>query len=116
MSDELKRCPAVFFRTRAGGEPVREWLQGLKKEDRKRIGEDIKTAEYGWLIGMPLCRPMGGGLWEVRVSLDENRIARILFCIVDEHLVLLHGFIKKTPKTPVHELKLAQQRMKEVKQ
>ena len=115
MSDHLKKCPAVFFRTDAGGEPVREWLQGPKKDDRTRIGTDVKTAEYGWPIGMPLCRPMGAGLWEVRTNLDENRIARVLFCVLDEQLVLLHGFIKKTAKTPDDDLKLARKRMKEVK-
>lgn len=103
-----KRVPAIFFRTGGGREPVREWLRGLPPEDRKRIGEDIKTVEFGWPIGMPVCKPMGGGIFEVRSSLAQNRIARVLFYIDKEgRMVLLHGFIKKTQKTPDDELDLA---------
>lgn len=103
-----KRIPAVFFRTEAGGEPVREWLKSLSRTDRKQIGTDIMTVEFGWPIGMPVCRPLGHGLYEVRTSLSSNRIARVLF-YVDKRgrMVLLHGFIKKTQKTPVDELNLA---------
>jgi phage-related protein len=77
-----KRIPAIFFRTEAGGEPVREWLKSLPSpEDRKRIGYDIGTVEFGWPIGMPVCRPMGDGIYEVRTDLARNRIARVLFYI-----------------------------------
>ncbi len=76
-----KRIPAIFFRTQAGGEPVRDWLKALSPDDRKRIGEDIKTVEFGWPIGMPVCRPFGGGIYEVRTLLSQNRIARVLFYI-----------------------------------
>ena len=104
-----KRVPAIFFRTGAGGEPVREWLKSLPlDEDRKRIGEDIKTIEFGWPMGMPDCRPMGDGVFEVRTSLAGNRIARVLFYIDKKgRLVLLHGFIKKTAKTPGEDFELA---------
>ncbi len=103
-----KRIPAIFFRTEAGGEPVREWLKGLSPENRKRIGEDIKTVEFGWPIGMPVCRPLGDGIYEVRTSLAQNRIARVLFSIDKKgRMVLLHGFIKKTQKTPDEDLDLA---------
>lgn len=103
-----KRVPAIFFRTEADGEPVRDWLKGLSPEDRKRIGEDIKTVEFGWPIGMPVCRPMGGGIYEVRSNLAQNRIARVLFYIDEKgRMVLLHGFIKKTRKTPDLDLELA---------
>jgi phage-related protein len=103
-----KRVPAIFFRTEAGGEPVRDWLKELSPEDRKRIGEDIKTVEFGWPIGMPVCRPLGDGVNEVRASLAQNRIARVLFYIDKKgRMVLLHGFIKKTRKTPDEDLKLA---------
>ncbi|HLJ22934.1 MAG TPA: type II toxin-antitoxin system RelE/ParE family toxin [Candidatus Acidoferrales bacterium] len=104
-----KHVPAIFFRTEAGGEPVRDWLKGLSSsEDRKRIGEDIKTVEFGWPIGMPVCRSLGDGIYEVRTSLAQNRIARVLFYIDKKRrMVLLHGFIKKTPKTPDEELDLA---------
>jgi phage-related protein len=103
-----KRVPAIFFRTEASGEPVRDWLKELSPEDRKRIGEDIKTVEFGWPIGMPVCRPLGDGIYEVRTSLAQNRIARVLFYIDKKgRMVLLHGFIKKTQKTRDEELELA---------
>jgi len=105
---QRKRVPAIFFRTDAGGEPVRDWLKSmLSSEDRKRIGEDIKTVEFGWPIGMPVCRPLGEGIYEVRTGLGQNRIARVLFYIDKKsRMVLLHGFIKKTRKTPTGDLEL----------
>ncbi len=103
-----KRVPAIFYCTEAGGEPVREWLRGLSPEDRKRIGEDVKTVEFGWPIGMPVCKPLGDGIYEVRTSLAQNRIARVLFYIDKKgRMILLHGFIKKTQKTPDEDLELA---------
>jgi phage-related protein len=105
---EGKRIPAIFVRTEAGGEPVRDWLKTLSPDDRKRIGADIKTVEFGWPIGMPVCRPLGSGIYEVRTTLLRNRIARVLFYIdKKERMVLLHGFIKKTRKTPDEDLELA---------
>jgi len=103
-----KRIPAIFFRTEAGGEPVRDWLKGLSREDRKLIGTDIMTVEFGWPIGMPVCRSLGRGLNEVRSNVSGNQISRVLF-YVDKRgrMVLLHGFIKKTQKTPDEDLKLA---------
>ncbi len=98
----------IFYRTEAGGEPVREWVKALSPDDRKRIGEDIKTVEFGWPVGMPVCKPLGDGIYEVRTSLGQNRIARVLFCIDRKgRMVLLHGFIKKTQKTPDADLDLA---------
>jgi phage-related protein len=103
-----KRVPAIFFRTEAGGEPVREWLRSLSPDDRKRIGEDIKSVEYGWPLGMPVCRPLGNGIYEVRTGFTQRRIARVLFYIDKKsRMVLLHGFIKKTQKTPDADLALA---------
>ena len=106
--EEQKRVPAIFFRTEAGGEPVREWLKGLPKKDRKLIGEDIKTVEVGWPIGMPVCLPLGEGLFEVRTELPANRIARLLFYIdKSSRMVLLHAFIKKSRATSDHDIQLA---------
>jgi phage-related protein len=102
----------VFFQTDAGKEPVREWLKELSKEDRKSIGEDILAVQYAWPIGKPLVDSLGDGIWEVRSRLG-NRIARTLFIIVDEEIVLLHGFIKKEQKTPKSELDLARKRKKQ---
>ena len=114
MSDELKRIPAVFYRNDNGKEPVRDWLQELEAEDRRKLGKDIATVEYGWPVGMPLCRSLGGGLWEVRSSLSSSKIARVIFCIAHGRMILLHAFIKKSQKTPAGDLKIAQERQKEI--
>jgi phage-related protein len=108
----LKRLPAQFYKAASGREPVREWLKELPVEDRKVLGEDIKDVEFAWPLGLPLVRPLGRGLWEVRSSLTHGRIARVIFCISDGQMVLLHGFIKKTQKTPVQEIDLALKRMR----
>jgi len=110
----VKRLPAAFYRLPSGREPVREWLKSLDPADRKIIGEDIKDVEFSWPIGMPLVRPLGGGLWEVRSEITQGRIARVVFCIAGQHMVLLHGFVKKTQKTPDADLDLARRRKKDV--
>jgi phage-related protein len=110
----LKRLPAVFYELPSGRQPVREWLSALARGDRKIIGEDIKDVEFSWPICMPLCRALGQGLWEVRSELTQGRIARVLFCVSESRMVLLHAFIKKTQKTPVADRDLAVRRMKEV--
>jgi phage-related protein len=104
-----KRVPAIFYQTEGGREPVREWLKALPfPDDRKRIGEDIKTVEFGWPIGMPTCRALGQGVFEVRAHLTHNRIARVLFYVdAKNRMVLLHSFIKKTQKTPDEDWALA---------
>jgi phage-related protein len=94
-----------------GQEPVRSWLKDLDKADRLRIGGDICTVELGWPVGMPVCRPLKGGLYEVRTDLDD-RIARVLFGIEDGKMVLLHGFIKKSQKAPKGDLETARKRLK----
>jgi phage-related protein len=110
VTDSDKRIPLVFFRTEAGSEPVREWLLELSKTDRRTIGAGLKQLEFGWPIGMPLCRALGGGLFELRVSLQRRRIARVMVCVHDEELFALHAFIKKTQKTREVDLKLARSR------
>jgi phage-related protein len=110
----VKRLPAAFYALPSGREPVREWLKELDPEDRKVIGEDIKDVEFSWPIGMPLCRALGKGLWEVRSELARGRIARVIFCVRDDRMVLLHGFMKKTQRTPKADLDLATRRMKEI--
>lgn len=101
----------VFYCTEAGNEPVREWLRDLTVEDRKAIGTDIKTVQYGWPLGMPLVRKMEPGLWEVRSDIADG-IARVLFTEKDGQMILLHGFVKKSQKTPDNELKTARNRLK----
>ena len=100
-----------FFKTDGGAEPVRDWLRELSATDRKTIGEDIKTVQFGWPLGMPLVRKMDKDLWEVRIRL-EGRIARVLFTVSTGRIVLLHGFIKKSQATPKPELDLAKDRMR----
>lgn len=114
MGGVRKKVPARFYKSASGAEPVRAWLLELSKEDRKAIGKDIATVEYGWPVGMPTCAPLGAGLYEVRTNLPEKRIARVLFCFALGGLVLLHGFIKKTQRTPQADLDLARQRQREV--
>ena len=100
-----------FFCTDNGNEPVRDWLKSLPIEQRKLIGEDIKTVQFGWPLGMPLVRPMGDGLFEIRTTL-KNTISRILICFSDNKIILLHGFIKKTQKCPANDFDIAKRRKK----
>ena len=104
----------VFYKTDTGKEPVREWLKNLRRNDRKIIGEDIKIIQFGWPLGMPLVKKIDTNLWEVRSNLDD-RIARVIFTLHEEFIVLLHGFMKKSQKTPANDLKLARQRMFKLK-
>ena len=99
----------LFFRTAEGREPVREWLKALPAEERKAIGDDIRTVQFGWPRGTTLVRNLEGGLWEVRTRLP-NRIARVLFAIDEGEAVLLHGFIKQSQKTPLPDMRLARRR------
>lgn len=115
MADNSE-IPVVFWRLETESEPVRDWLKTLDKEDRRRIGEDIKTVQFGWRIGMPVCRPMGKGVYEVRSRISDKRIARVLFCFYRKRIVLLHGFIKKTQKIPKSDLDLAIKRQKQMEQ
>ena len=110
-----KVIQAGFFQTAAGNQPVREWLLSLDGDDRKIIGGDIMAVEMGWPVGPPLVDGFGGGIYEVRSSLTGKRnIARVLFTIQGEDMILLHGFIKKTQKTPDSDLKLAKRRKRQI--
>ena len=114
MSDfEAMKLEVRFFRTGRGVEPVREWLRKLSKEEKRCIGIDIKTVQYGWPIGMPLVKHLEKGIWEVRSSLPQGKIARILFFNYLNTMVLLNGFIKKSQKTPKKEIELAKKRVKQ---
>jgi phage-related protein len=97
-----------------GTEPVRDWLRSLDAADRRTIGADIKEIEFDWPVGMPLCRSLGQGLWEVRSRISGGRIARVVFCIARSEMNLLHAFIKKSQKTPQPDVALALARKKEV--
>ena len=117
MSESRDKQPILsvrFYRTASGTEPVREWLLGLTKDDRRAVGEDIKTAQYGWPLGMPLIRKLEPGLWEVRSHIAVG-IARVLFTVEGPVMVLLHGFVKKSQKTPASDLTTAQQRLADLR-
>jgi phage-related protein len=111
---EPQKIPLVFYRAANGSEPVREWLKGLDEAERRAIGRDLLRAQWRWPVGMPLCRPLGSGLWEVRTDLPTRRTARVLLCFFREHLVALHGFIKKTRATPDGDLAAARKRQKQL--
>ena len=110
----MKKIETYFYQNLSGKEPVREFLQDFTKEDKKIIGCDIKTVEYGWPIGIPVCKPLGGGLYEVRSTVSAGREVRVIFCIEASQMILLHGFIKKSQKTPEKDLELARKRKKEI--
>lgn len=110
-----RRLPIVFYRSTAGTEPVREWLKALPVDERKQIGADILAVQYGWPLGLPLVDSLGDGLWEVRSRL-VSRIARTIFFVHNETIILLHGFIKKTRSTPDQELDLARKRKRNYEQ
>jgi phage-related protein len=114
VADAEKRVPLVFFRSDKGSEPVLDWLRELSKADRRIVGAGLKDLEFGWPIGMPLCRALGGGLFELRVSLRSRRIARVMVCVHEGELVALHAFIKKTQKTPPGEMTLARSRKRQL--
>ena len=111
----MKKITSLFYESATGKKPVREWLLSLSKEDRKIIGEDIKTVEYGFPIGMPTCRKLGSKLYEVRSSISDKKIARVIFVVKSNYIILLNGFIKKDRKTPKSEIALAEKRAKEIK-
>ncbi len=110
----MKRVKAVFYESGSGNMPVREWLLGLDREDRRIIGEDIATVEFGYPIGMPVCRSLGNGLYEVRSDISDGKIARVIFVVKRGYMVLLHGFIKKTQKTPKQDVDMASKRAREL--
>jgi phage-related protein len=109
----VQKIEVVFYRTAAGTEVVRDWLLSLEKVERQTIGTDLKTLQYGWPIGMPLCRSLGGGIWEIRSNLPTQKIVRILFAIKDGKILILSGFVKKSQRTPKSEIDTALRRLSE---
>lgn len=110
---QLAALDVRFFATTRGKEPVKDWLEALTLEDRKTIAQDIKTVQFGWPLGMPLVRKMAPNMWEIRTRL-ANKVARTLFTVVSNDIVLLHGFIKKSQETPATELNTALKRLKQL--
>lgn len=112
--DQQPKLTARFYCTDAGSEPVRDWLNALDREDAKRIGEEIRLVQFGWPLGMPLVRKLEKDLWEVRISLPD-RVARVLFTVLQGEAVLIHGFIKKDRKTPRMDLALSRKRLSQLR-
>ena len=110
----IPRFQVKFYKSGAGNEPVREWLLSLQQDEKKTIGEDIKTVQFGWPIGIPVARKVTKDLWEIRSSL-HNKIARVIFTVEGSYIVLLHGFIKKTQKLPEKDLKIAKRRLADLR-
>ena len=104
----------VFYQTVAGNVPARDWLLGLTNANRREIGQDLQRIQFRWPIGMPLVRPIGKGLFEVRTSLTDGTIARVMICFHAGEIYVLHGFIKKTQKAPAADLDLARKRQRDV--
>ena len=100
----------VFYRSQSGNEPVREWLLSLRRADRRTVGRDVKTVQYGWPLGMPLIRKLAPRLWEVRSNVTGGT-ARVVFTVDGQVMVLLHGFAKKSRKMPVLDLETARARL-----
>ncbi len=110
----MKRISVWFYISCSSREPVKGWLKKLDANNRRIIGEDIKTVEIGWPLGMPLVRKMDKNLWEVRSDISDGRIARVLFTVQGKMMVLLHGFIKKSKSTPKSDFDLAKNRRNDV--
>ena len=113
MREPQPKIPVVFYRTTSGSEVVRNWFRSLDAADRNALGQDLMRLQFRWPVGMPLCRSLRHGVWELRCDLSGNRIARVMFAFIDGKLVALHGFIKKTEKTPDAEIELARRRKRE---
>ena len=113
MGNTVKKIKAKFYRLDSGREPVKEWLLELARKDRQAIGKDIQKVEFGWPVGMPYSRKLAHDLWEVRSNISDGRIARVMFTIQNNQMILLHGFIKKTLTTPDKDKNIARRRMKE---
>ena len=106
--------PVTFYKTASGSDPVADWFRALAKEDRRRVGLDLLRVQENWPVGMPVCKSLGRGLWEVRTALRDRTAARVLFFIGNAVICVVHGFVKKAQATPKHELELARRRMKEM--
>ncbi|MFJ4344161.1 type II toxin-antitoxin system RelE/ParE family toxin [Pseudomonas sp. NPDC089401] len=115
MNNEAPTLTVCFYRTGAGSEPVRDWLASLPREQKRLIGTHIMTVQIGWPVGMPLARKLEKALWETRINLEDTT-ARVLFTAKGNTTVLLHGFIKKSQKTPTVELETARRRQAALEQ
>ncbi|MDR1412829.1 MAG: type II toxin-antitoxin system RelE/ParE family toxin [Actinomycetes bacterium] len=115
MGKQEARLSVKFFITQSGREPVRDWLESLGLTGKKSIGHAIGLVQFRWPVGMPLVEKFGTDLWAVRARIEDG-IARIFFTVAGERIILLHGFVKKSQKTPSKELALAKKRLNELEE
>lgn len=108
----VPKLNAIFYKSEMGSEPVKEWLLDLTKIDRKQVGGEISYVQFKWPIGRPQVDHLRGAIWEVRTTL-KTRIARVLFAVEGNEMVLLLGFIKKTQTTDKSDIDLAEVRYKD---
>jgi phage-related protein len=110
----MSRLRVIFYQAAMGGQPVREWLRSLPKEQRKALGESIMEVQIGWPLGMPIVRKLERSLWEIRSSPPPSGIARVIFTLAGSPpaILLVHGFVKKSQKTPQHDLNTARDRLR----
>ena len=111
---EEKRFDVVFFQTGNGKQPAREFIKELRKEDQREIGADIRVVQENFPIGLPLVKKLKPELWEIRSTI-KNGISRVFFTFRNEKMILLHAIVKKTQKTPVQDIGIAIDRLKEFK-
>ena len=107
----------VFFRTDRGNDPVRDWLEGLGERDEIIIDTDITVVAENWplVARTSLVKKLRSedDLWEIRSRIsDGKRIARVMFTIEAGEIILLHGFVKKSQRTPRKDLRIARRRNK----
>lgn len=114
MQETPKSIPLIFWSSKVGNQPARDWFKALPVLERTKLGKDLRRVQFGWPVGMPLVKSLGMGLWELRRSSPNKREARVPFCIVENTIIVLTGFVKKTQKTPLTELNLATKRMRDL--
>ena len=106
-----KPLTTAFFQTEQGNQPCRDFILGLSRDDKREVGTKIFEVQKGFTLGLPLVRKMENDLWEIRVNLTDG-ICRIFFTVAENMMILLHGFVKKSQKTPQNELATAQNRLR----
>jgi phage-related protein len=105
---------AVFYKTEAGNEPALYWFRALEPEERRIVGYELRLLQIGFPEGLPRCRSLGDGLFELQCTLP-NKIARVIFFLDGHSVIIVPGFIKKSQKTPKEELETAKARKKHYK-
>jgi len=114
MEDSPKQLPAAFYRSPAGTEPVRDWLKELSAVDRPTLGYDTAWLKLDGRWECHSADRLARAFGKSEAHSAATGFARVIFCVAHGRMILLHGFIKKTQKTPQSDLELARRRQKEV--